>query len=211
MLAGACPHDCRSGNDRNLGFSCARPLQFVTEFADDRRLRFVGINDCVDELKEISTRGRTLNRNDTNPVMSHHNFIIFTDIEKLDRPGSAFLSVNRNCAVHHGGPDFDVLALKSNKCLLVGCHVEIGRKNSVRRRAGQLGIHRFGGLGPVLSQAQNQFVERFAAFGRDLDSCEAWIRPLFANLDFSDLKIRAVGQNLIQHLRQNERIDNVPA
>ena len=194
-----------------MAFAYARALQFVTKLADDRRLRFVRINGRVDELKEVGARRRTLNRNNTNPVMSHHNLIALADVEKLDRPGSAFFSVNRNCAVHHGGTDFDVFALKSNKCLLVGCHVEIGRKNSVRRRLRQLRIGRFGDLGAVLSQAQDQFVERFARFGRDLDSREALVRPLFANLYFGDLEIRAVSQNLIQHLRQNERIDNVPA
>jgi hypothetical protein len=64
-----------------------------------------------------------------------------------------------------------------------------------------LRIGRFGDLGPVLSQAQDQFVERFARFGRDLDSREALVCPLLADLDFGDPKIRAMGQNLIQHLR----------
>ena len=63
---------------------------------------------------------------------------------------------------------------------------------------------------PVLSQEQDQFVERFARFGGDLDSGETLVRPFFANLNFGNLEIRAVGQNLIQHFRQNERIDNVP-
>src|SRR4030095_1527992 len=106
MLAGAGPHDCRSRNDRDLSICYARPLQFLTKLADDRRLRFVRINDCVDELKEISARRRTLNWNNTNSVMSHHDLISLTDVEKLDRPGSAFFSVNRNCAVHHGGTRF---------------------------------------------------------------------------------------------------------
>src|SRR6266498_1696469 len=103
MLASACPHDCRSGNDRDPGVRSACPLQFVTELVDDRRFRFIRLNDRVDELKEVGTRRRTLNRNNTNPLMSYHDFIAFTDVEKLDSPGSAFFSVNRNCAVHYGG------------------------------------------------------------------------------------------------------------
>ena len=72
--------------------------------------------------------------------MSHDNLVAFIDVEKLDRSGSALFSVNCNCAVHHGGPDFDLFALESNKCLLVGCHIEIGRKNSVLRRLPQLRV-----------------------------------------------------------------------
>src|SRR5438093_5900197 len=155
MVASACPYDCRSRNDRDLGVRYAHPLQFVTKLTDDRRLRFVGINGHVDELKEVRTRRRALNRNNTNSVMSYHDLIGLTDVEKLDRSGSASFSVNRSCAVHHGGPDFDVFALESNKCLLVRCHVEIGRKNSIRWRLRQLHIGRLGNLGSVLSQAQD--------------------------------------------------------
>jgi hypothetical protein len=125
--------------------------------------------------------------------MANHNFVAFTDIEKLDRSGSALFSVNRNCAVHHGGLNLDLFAIASNERLLVGCHVEIVWKNTVRRGLGQMRIRAFGNLGPVLAQAQHQLVEGFACFGRDLDSRKALVRPLFADLDLTDLEIRAVG------------------
>jgi hypothetical protein len=48
-------------------------------------------------------------------------------------------------------------------------------------------------------------------FGRDFDSREALVGPLFSDLDLANLEIRAVRQNLIQHLRQNERINNMTA
>jgi len=63
----------------------------------------------------------------------------------------------------------------------------------------------------VLPQSQNEFVERFMCFGRDFDSREALVGPLFSDLDLANLEIRAVRQNLIQHLRQNERINNMTA
>jgi hypothetical protein len=69
----------------------------------------------------------------------------------------------------------------------------------------------FDNFGAVLSQSQNQFVERFSGFGRDFDPREALIGSLFSDLDLANLEIRAVGQNLIQHLRQNKRINNVTA
>ena len=69
----------------------------------------------------------------------------------------------------------------------------------------------FGHFGAVLSQAQNQFVQRLACFGRHLDSREALVGSSFTDLNLTDLKIRAVGQNLIQHLRQNQRVNDMPA
>src|SRR5207249_3635543 len=46
---------------------------------------------------------------------------------------------------------------------------------------------------------------------RDLDSCEALVGTFFADLDLAYLEICAVSQNLIQHLRQNKRIDDMTA
>jgi hypothetical protein len=74
-----------------------------------------------------------------------------------------------------------------------------------------LRISAFDNFGAVLPQSQNEFVERFPGFGRDFDSREALVGPLFSDLDLANLEIRAVRQNLIQHLRQNERINNVTA
>ena len=204
MLARACPYDCWSADNCDFAFCVACALQFPTKFANHGRFRFVGIDDGVDELKEISARRRALHRDDANALMTDHNLVACTDIEKLNRSGSALFSVNRNCTVHHGGPDFDLLPIKSNERLLVGGHIEIARENSVRRRLGQLRVSAFDNFGAVLSQSQNQFVERFTGFGRDFNSRETLVRPLFADLDLPDLEIRAVGQNLIQHLGQNE-------
>jgi hypothetical protein len=95
--------------------------------------------------------------------------------------------------------------------LLVGCNIEIARENSIRGGPGQLCVSAFDNLGTVLPQSQNEFVERFSCLGRDFHSREALVRAFFPNLDLANLEIRAVRQDLIEHLRQNERIDNVTA
>ena len=211
MLAGPGPYNRGASDNRDFTFRCVRASQLLTQFTNDGRFRFIGVDDRVDELKQVSARRRALHRNHANALMTDHNLVTFTDVEKLDCPGSAFFSVNCNCAVHHGRLNFDLFAIASNERLLVGCHVEIARKNAVRRGLGQLRILAFGNLRPVLSQAQDQLVERFACFGRDFDSREALIRPFFADLDLANLKIRAAGQDLIQHLWQNERVNDVSA
>src|SRR5260370_10309330 len=108
-----------------------------------------------------------------------------------------------------GGPAFTPLPTKSNELLLVGGQKKPVGKTSARRRPGQLRVNAFDNFGTMLSQSQNQFVKRFTGFGRDFDSGETLIGPLFSDLDLANLKIRAVRQDLIQHLRQNERINNV--
>jgi hypothetical protein len=74
-----------------------------------------------------------------------------------------------------------------------------------------LHIRTFNHFRSVLAKTQHQFVKRFACFGRHFNPRKALVRASFANLDLPDLEIRAVSQNLIQNLRQNERINDVPA
>jgi len=95
--------------------------------------------------------------------------------------------------------------------LLIGSDIEIARENSIRRGPGQMRVSAFDNFGAVLPQPQNEFVERFSCLGGDLHSREALIGAFFSDLDLANLEIRAVRQNLIEHLRQNERIDNVTA
>ena len=61
----------------------------------------------------------------------------------------------------------------------------------------------------MLAQAQEQFIEHFATRGTDLHARIALVGALLANPDLVDLKIAAAGQDRIQHLGQDERIDDV--
>ena len=51
----------------------------------------------------------------------------------------------------------------------------------------------------------------FGAWRGDLNPSKTLIRPLLANPDFADLKGASAGDDFIEHLRQNERIDDVAA
>ena len=211
MLAGAGAHNRRPGDHCDLAFGRAGALQFASQLANDGRFRFVGVNNGVNELKKICARRCTLHRHHAHAPMTHHDLVVFAHVEEFYCSGRAFFSINSNRAIHHGGLHFDLLAVKPDESLLVGCHVEVTRKNPVCRSGGKLRIRVLGDFGAVLSQAQNQFVERFARFGRHFDSGKALVRPLFADLDLANLKIRAASQNLIQHLWQDERIDDMTA
>src|SRR5205823_9436014 len=142
--------------------------------------------------------------------MTDHNFVSLGNVEKLDRPGGFFFSIKSNRTVDHCGAYLDFLAVEANKRLLIGRYVEIVGKNSVCRRGGELYICTLNHFGAVLAKAQHQFVKRFACFGGHFNPREALVRASFANLDLADLEIRTMGQNLIQNLRQNKGINNMP-
>src|SRR5207245_9945089 len=114
--------------------------------------------------------------------------------------GRPMLSIHRNGADHHGRPYFDLIAIKSDKGLLVGRHVEVARKNPVSRSWGELRICAPGHFSAVLPESQNQCIERFTCLSRHLDPRKALVGPLLADFNLSDLKVRAVGQNLIEYL-----------
>ena len=79
------------------------------------------------------------------------------------------------------------------------------------RRIGPVGIPEMRHFGPVLAKTQDQPVKRLAGFRGYFNSGKALVRPLLANFDLGNFEIRAVGQNLIQHLRQNQRVNDMPA
>jgi hypothetical protein len=143
--------------------------------------------------------------------MTDNNFVSVRNVEKLDRPGGFFFSIKRNGTVGHCGAHLDFFAAEPNKRLLISRHVEVAGKNSVCRRTGELHVCTLNHLGTVLAKTQHQFIKRFACFGGHFNPREALVRAPFPNLDLADLEIRAMGQNLIQNLRQNERINNMPA
>ena len=63
----------------------------------------------------------------------------------------------------------------------------------------------------MLPQAKDQFIERLVCLRGDLNSRETLVRPLLPDLYLRDLEAGAMGQDLIQHLGQDQRIDDVAA
>src|SRR4029077_11697044 len=210
MLAGAGPYDGWSSDDCDFPVRFAGAAQLIADSANDGGLWFVGINSGVNKLKKVGMRCRTLDWHNANPLMSNNNFVTLLHIEELNRSRSAFFSIKRDRTVDHCGPHFDFLAIEAYERLLIRCHVEIARKHSVSRGAGDLRICALHYFGALLTETQDQLVQRLACFGRHFDSGETLVRSLSADIDLSNLEVPAARQNLIQHLRQNQRVDNMP-
>ena len=146
-----------------------------------------------------------------NTLMSHDDLIPLDYIEKFHCPGGRRFAIDCDRAIHHCRAYFDLLAFQANESLLIGGDVELCRENSVRWRLCQLHVHPLRDFGAMLSQTQDQFIQRLSGGGRNFDAGKALVRAFFADTNLGDLEMRAVSQDLIQHLGQNKRIDNMTA
>ena len=97
----------------------------------------------------------------------------------------------------------------ADESLLIGRDVKICRKNAVRRRGCELRIFVFDNFRAVLPQSQDEIVERFVRIGGDFDPRKALIDAILPDFDLVDLEIAAMRQDFVEHLRQDQRIDNM--
>src|SRR5262249_800968 len=129
MRAGAGGDERGSGDNGDFAAGAARPAQFLGDLANDGKLRFLGINDVVNELKRIGMRCGSLYRHNPDSLVSDNNLVAFFDVEKLNGTRTAFLPINGDCAIDNPWRHFDLRAAETNKRLLVGGYVELGPGN----------------------------------------------------------------------------------
>ena len=196
-------HDRRSGYDQNFPFRFARCFKLARDFANERAFRSLRRNVRIQKLKNIAARCRPLPRGYAHALVSNHDFHPFANIGKSHGARDFLLPIEHDCTVQHRRADFELSAADTHEGLLIRCHVKIGRKNSVARRRRKLGVPFFGDFSAMLPQAQDQIIERFTRFRRHFNSRETLVGTLLSDFNLRDLEIRAPGQNLIEHLRQN--------
>lgn len=143
--------------------------------------------------------------------MADHDFVAFVDVEEFYGLRGSFLPIDRDGAIHHGRAHLNLLAVESDKGLLVRRDVEVVGKNACVSGLGQGHVGATDYFGAVLSQTKDQFVQRVVGIGGNFDSRKALVFTLLADLDLGNLKTGAAGHNLIQHFGQDQRIDNVTA
>jgi hypothetical protein len=211
MPACAGAHDRRSGDNCDFAAGVVGASQFLGDLANDGRLGFLSVNNVVNELKRICVRGGSLHRHNPDSLVSDNNLVAFFDIEKLYGTRAAFFPVNGDCAIDDSGRHLNLLTAESNKGLLVGGYVELGRENAIGWSRGKLSAYPLQYFSALLAKPQDQLVQRFACFGGHFDSGKALIRALPTDLNFSNLEVPAMRQNLVQHFRQDERINDVTA
>ncbi len=189
----------------------AGALELPRHLADDRALRFFDRDVARHELKNIGARGRALQRHHADALVADDDLHAFLHAVEFGRLRPLRDRIDNDGAVHQRRLDFHFAIFQLNESLLVGRDVKSLRINAVGWRRGQLHTLSFHHLGAVLPEPQDEFVEFVGAGRGDLNPSKTLIRPLLANPDFADLKGASAGDDFIEHLRQNERIDDVAA
>ena len=82
MLTCTGPHDRRAGDNRDFAFGLVCASQFLSQFANDGRFRFISIDDRVNELKNIRVRRRSLHRHNADTLVANDNFVAFVERRK---------------------------------------------------------------------------------------------------------------------------------
>ena len=134
--------------------------------------------------------------------MSNHNPVALAHIIKLHRPRCSI--VDRDRAIHHGGANFDFFVVDSDKGLLICRDIKVVRKNTVGGRRRELRVDSLSHFCAMLKQAKEQLSISASSVGAVTSIfAKLWSIRFLADLDFADLKCRPLGQDLIQHFRQD--------
>src|SRR5450432_320275 len=211
MLRRARVNHSWSSHHENLALLLAGPLKLSSNFANHHARRLFDRDIAGHELESIFARDRSLLRNNANSLVAHDDFHALFDAAKLGGGCLASGAVNHDGAIHQRRLNFNFAVVKSHERLLIGRGIKLLRKDAVRGRSRQLNALFFDHFGAMLPQAQNQIVKCGRRGPSYFDPRKALVGPVFADLDLGDFETAAVGDDFIEHLGQNERIDDVAA
>jgi hypothetical protein len=141
--------------------------------------------------------------------MADHDFHPAIDLVEFPRgrpPGGA---IDHHRAIHQGRVNFDLGAIKRNESLLIRRDVKIVREDSVGRGWRQLNVGLFDYFRAMLAKPQDDIVKSLVRRRRDLDPSLTLIDTILADLDFANLEIASLGQDLIEHLRKDQGINDM--
>src|SRR5882672_3359258 len=98
-----------------------------------------------------------------------------------------------------------------DKRLLIGRDIEVIGKDSISGSRSKLDVGLFDDFGAVLAQTADNVIDDLGRGSKDVDASVAGIVALLADLNFTNGKNAAICQNLVEHLGQDEGVDNVAA
>src|SRR5437868_15476935 len=98
-----------------------------------------------------------------------------------------------------------------DECLLIGRDVEAFRENAISGRLGQAQLLLLDYFGAMLTQPADNFIHGRRGWPRYIDAGVAGVVPLAANLNLANGESAAVGEDFIQHLWQDQRVDDMAA
>src|SRR5437588_4240739 len=98
-----------------------------------------------------------------------------------------------------------------DECLLIGRDVEAFRENAISGRLGQAQLLLLDYFGAMLTQPADNFIHSRRGGPKHIDAGVARVVPLATDPDLTNGESAAVGEDFIQHLWQDQRIDDMAA
>ncbi len=178
-------------------------------FADGNPLGFLAGNGARHEFEEIMPR-RRFSRKDPQSLAPDDDPISLPYLGHRQATGRAPLRIKENAAVHFHVLNIDPFPIDANLGAVAGRAVEAFRKGPVHIRFGERAILGGDRCGPVVMDRVEDFLQDRLARRPDLNAGETGVFPTLAHPDLFDLVSAAAREDFVEHLGQEQRINNVP-
>jgi hypothetical protein len=119
--------------------------------------------------------------------------------------------VNHNAAVHLLIVDRRPVAVQANLGSLIGRAVKPFGKRPVDVRLDQSGVASVDGNGAVIGNLRDDRLQGAVAGGANLDAGKAGVGAVVPDDDVLDLELAARGRDAVEHLGQDQAVDDVAA
>src|SRR5437588_7435538 len=211
MLARSRVDQRRPGHHQNLPAGLAGQSYLRGDLLNDSSFGFFARDIAGHKLEGAGPFRRALYRNDADAMVANGNAHAFAHLGKLDGLGFLFLEIDSDTAIHRGRLRFDPFAIQMNEGLLVGGHVKVRWENAIGRGRHEFDSGLLDYVCAMLPQSPDHGIDALWRRTEDINQRVTWVVPLSANFDIANGECATAGQNLVQHLRQNQRVNEVSA
>ena len=207
-LAAAGMHDRRPGHQKRLPGRTAVAEQPLGDVVHSHALRFLRGDVAGHELEAFRASGLFF-REHTQPGMADDHLIARADFAHRATSGQLLADVYHDPTVHLLIVHSDPLPAETQLGSLVCGAVKLFGKGPADVGRGQTTILGDGRHGPVVGYLGQDLIEFRSVVGADFDQGMAPIAGRLADLDLLDTKRAAVMGDAVEHLRQNQAVDDV--
>jgi hypothetical protein len=200
--------DCGSADDECLAAPSAVGYEVASDLADKGALRFLS-GDAARHEGEVATYGGAFGRNDTHAAVAHHDRHAVYDFGHWDAPGRRTCRIDHYSAIHFLVGDFDPMAVQPDFGSLVGRAVKTFGKRAVHVGVGEAAVLFRGWDSSMIGDLGEDMSHPLSVGGANFNDCIARVMSGLADRDVRDAELAAVGGDRVEHLGQNEAVDDM--
>ena len=208
MFAAARVYDGRPADQQRLAAFLAILEQFVRDLPNRNALGLFGRNAAAHELEGLPL-GRTFLRKDPHAAVADYELGAHRDFAHRHAAGRRPLHVDGDAAVHLLSRHFGPMAQDANFGALVRRTVKTFRKGPDDIGRHELAILLRRGHGAVIADLAQNIGQQGSAGSPHFNQGETRIRAALADRDFFDAEGSARGRNQIEHLGQDQAVDDM--